>query len=96
MDDLLYGRPIGRPIFIWSKNFRIKKKSDVEEFMNMSKGEFHWDDGECDYWMEDGEVSSRPIFCRGNVFNPSVIERNPQEVIWNQRKYINRKLKGDY
>ena len=65
MDDIfneLYGRPVGRPIFIWRQDFRIKKKSDVEKFMNMSKGVFQWDDGENDYWMEDGEVTSRPTF----------------------------------
>lgn len=81
-------------IFCIAVGFRIKKKSDVEKFMNMSKGAFYWDDGKNDYWMEDGEVTSRPIFCRGNIFNPSVVEQNPQEVIWNQRKYINSKLRN--
>ena len=87
------GFDCGYPVFIWESSFRIKKKADVEKFLSM-KGQFHWEDDATDYWMSDGEVSSRPIFARDSIFNPSFVEQNPAEVIWNTRKYINKKLAG--
>ncbi|MBR3353821.1 MAG: hypothetical protein IKG47_00480 [Oscillospiraceae bacterium] len=83
-------------IFSYPSNFRIRKKSDAERFLTISKGSFWWSDGQTDYMMEDGKVCTRPVFMRGNIFNPYMDDgKGYADLIWKTRKYINKKLAGD-
>ena len=84
-------------IFCIPAGFRIKTKQDAEKFLTISGGAFFWSDGETDYWMEHGTVTTRPVFMRGNIFNPYLDEgKGYADLIWKTRKYINRKLRERY
>lgn len=83
-------------VFCWPRDFRIKTKADAEKFLTISKGAFYWSDGETDYWMENGTVTTRPVWMRGNIFNPYLDEgKGYADLIWKTRKYINARLRGD-
>jgi hypothetical protein len=83
-------------IFCYPSDFHIRTKADAERFLTISKGSFFWSDGETDYWMENGRVSTRPVCMRGSIFNPYMDEGSGYaDLIWNTRKHINAKLKGE-
>lgn len=87
---------MSRYIFCWPANFRVRTKADAERFLTISKGAFFWTDGETDYWMENGTVKTRPVWMRGNIFNPYMDEgKGYADLIWKTRKYINARLAGD-
>ena len=80
-------------IFCYPSKFRIRTKKDAERFLTISKGAFYWTDGKTDYWMENGTVKFRPVFMRGNIFNPYLDDgSNYADIIWQTRKFINAKL----
>ena len=82
-------------IFSWPSNFRIKSKADAERFLTISHGTLYWTDGETDYCLEDGKVSTRPVFCRGDIFAPYFRDSNGYaDLVWKTRKYINAILAG--
>lgn len=83
-------------VFCYPSRFRIRTKEDAAKFLTISKGAFWWSDGETDYWMENGKVATRPVFMRGNIFNPYMCASEGYvDLIWNTRKYINKKLSDD-
>lgn len=82
--------------FSYPSNFRIRTKADAERFLTISKGSFWWSDGETDYLMENGRITTRPVFMRGNIFNPYMdAGKGYADLIWKTRKYINAKLSSD-
>ena len=80
-------------IFGYPAGFKIRRKADAERFLTISKGEFHWSDGETDFWMKDGKVIYRPVSMRGSIFNPCFDDGGGYvDLIWKQRKHINATL----
>lgn len=94
-------------LIIYTNGFKIRSKDDAKAFFKMKKGshveasdgDFYWDDGKHDYYLRvkgnGRDVFSRPVFERGNIFSPYFQEQDPVTVIWNTRKYINRKFFSD-
>lgn len=86
-------------IFMYRKSFKIRSKADAEKLLNMGtdpdfgrcEQEFYWHDEKNDYYIDPKrcEVFSRPLFCRGNIFNPYCQEVNAVDTIWKTRKCIN-------
>lgn len=86
-------------LFLYQADFKIRKKADAKKLLNMidesdfghAEQDFYWHDDEYDYYISPKrkEVYSRPIFCRGNIFNPYCQELNSLETIWKTRKFIN-------
>ena len=86
-------------IFLWPYGFKIRSKADARKLLNMreesdfgyAEQEFYWHDDEYDYciYPKRKTVARRPISCRGNIFNPYLVLKDPVEVIWKNRKYIN-------
>lgn len=93
-------------VFCYRTDFRIKSKKDAEKFLNMATdpdfgkydGDLYWSDGETDYCLDAkrASVSTRPVFCRGDIFSPYFdegrgdVKRNAYiDTIWRTRKYIN-------
>lgn len=92
-------------LFCWQKGFKIRKKADAEKLLNMANEscfghcdeDFYWHDDKCDYYIspKQKEVFARPLFCRGNIFNPYFQELDPVGTIWKTRKYINAQWFAD-
>lgn len=90
-------------IFCYPATFKIRKKSDAEKLLNMidedcfghATQDFYWHDDNMDYYISPKAklVYERPMFCRGNIFDPYCqAGMNFEEcvnLIWKQRKYIN-------
>lgn len=93
-------------IFMWTADFKIRKKEDARKFVRMSsdrdfgcfKGLRYWTDGETDYCFDAKArtVSERPVTERGNIFSPyfcdSTDEEHTVNEVWRLRKYINAQI----
>ena len=89
-------------IWVSDHKYRIKKKADVETFLQkvLVKGCSYYVtdvDGDFDYCIDkdkDGEVIllMRAKRYRGDIFSPyfQVIDVNVAKFIWNNRKLINK------
>ena len=89
-------------LFCYRVGFKVRSKADAVKLLNMiddpdfgrCEAELYWHDDHSDYYIspKHREVYERPIFCRGNIFNPYVQEPDPIETIWKTRKYINAQI----
>lgn len=92
-------------IFGYRHGFKIRSKKDAEQFLNChnesdfcyAEQEVYWNDGKDDFCLypDDKSVGYRSMSERGNIFSPYLILDNPVEVIWKNRKYINKQLFSD-
>lgn len=89
-------------LFMYKVGFKIRSKKDAEHFLSATDSydfgrveqEVYWHDDVYDYCLypKSKEVGERPIWARGNIFHPYLIETDPVETIWKTRKYINAQL----